>query len=62
MLAHWYQNQDPTLTFSELSVHLSSQNVEQVGRRGHVRDLHIAVLVLPFELVCRREDSGFLIT
>lgn len=34
------------LTLSELPVHLSSENVENVGWGGAVRDLHVAVLVL----------------
>lgn len=37
-------------TFSELSVHLSPQDVEQIGGCGHVGYLHIAVLMLAFEL------------
>lgn len=36
----------------ELSVHLSAEDVKEVGRRGHVCDLHVAVLVLSVELLC----------
>jgi len=39
------------LTFSELSVHLSPQDVEQVSRSRHACDLHIAILVLSVELL-----------
>jgi hypothetical protein len=45
------------LTFSELSIHLSSQDMEQIRRSGHVRNLHVAVLVLAVELFWCREDS-----
>ena len=36
------------LTLSKLTVHLSAKDVEQVGWCCHVRDLHVAVLVLAF--------------
>ena len=49
------------LTLSELSVHLSTENVEEVGRGCAVCDLHVAVLVLAVELVGCREDTGILI-
>jgi hypothetical protein len=45
------------LTLAELSVHLSSQDVEQIRRRGHVSNLHVAVLMLTIELVGGREDA-----
>lgn len=45
-------------TLSELPVHLPSKNMEQVGRRGHVCNLHIAVLVLAVELIRRWENPG----
>lgn len=45
------------LTFSELSVHLSSKNVEQICWSGHVCNLHVTILMLAVELVCRWEDS-----
>ena len=38
------------LTFSELSVHLSAEDVKEVCWCGHVGYLHIAVLMLPFEI------------
>lgn len=41
---------------------LATQHVEQVGRVGHVDDLHVAVLVLAVELVLRGEDTGLLVT
>ena len=50
------------LTLSELSVHLSTENVEEVGRCCAVCDLHVAVLVLAVELVGCREDAGILFT
>lgn len=49
------------LTLSVLSVHLSAKNVEQVGGRGHVGNLHVAVLVLAHELLASRELSGILV-
>lgn len=49
------------LTLSELPAHLSAKNVEQVGRFGHVDNLHVAVLVLTSELVLRGEDARILI-
>lgn len=45
------------LTFTELTVDLTTQNVEQVGRRSHANNLHVAVLVLTVKLVRRREDT-----
>lgn len=48
------------LTLAELSVHLSAQNVEQVRWRGHVSDLHVAVLVLALELLRSWEDTWVL--
>ncbi|ANB14017.1 hypothetical protein AWJ20_4972 [Sugiyamaella lignohabitans] len=42
---------------SESSVHLSSQQVEQVGRSRGVGNLHVTVLVLTFKLVRRWENS-----
>ena len=53
------EEDDQRLT--ELAVHLATEDVEQVGRSGHVGDLHVAVLVLAVELVCRREDAGLLV-
>ena len=44
-------------TFPKLSVHLPSEDMEKVGRRSHVGDLHVAVLVLAIKLVRRREYS-----
>jgi hypothetical protein len=49
------------LTLSVLSVHLSAKNVEQVGGRGHVGNLHVAVLVLAHKLLAGRELSGILV-
>jgi len=37
--------------FSELAVHLPSQNVEEVCGRGQICYLHVAVLVLALELL-----------
>lgn len=53
---------DEGLTLSELTVHLSPQDVEEVGGCGHVDNLHVAVLVLTVELLWLREDPGILIT
>lgn len=50
------------LTFSELSVHLSAHDVEQVGWRGHVGNLHVAVLVLSVDSVGGGEHSWVLVT
>ncbi|KAH3659666.1 hypothetical protein OGATHE_005711 [Ogataea polymorpha] len=48
--------------FSELTVHLSPQNVEQRRWRRWVRNLHVAVLVLSLELLWGREVARILIT
>jgi hypothetical protein len=42
-------------------VHLSAESVEQVGRRGEVGDLHVAVLMLADELLTSRELSRILV-
>lgn len=42
-------------------MHLSAQSMEQVGRSGHVDDLHVAVLVLTVKLLTVREDSRILV-
>lgn len=57
---HAYDEKLGQLTLSELSVHLSTENVEEVGRGCAVCDLHVAVLVLAVELVGCREDAGIL--
>jgi hypothetical protein len=44
-----------------LAVHLSAESVEQVGRRGEVGDLHVAVLMLADELLTSRELSRILV-
>jgi hypothetical protein len=49
------------LTFSELTVDLSAENVEQIGWGRHAGDLHIAILVLTIQLVLAWEDPGLLI-
>lgn len=49
------------LTFPELSVHLPSENVEQVRGLGEVGNLHVCILMLSVELVRRREDAGILV-
>jgi hypothetical protein len=49
------------LTFSELSVDLSAQNVKKIGGSSHVSDLHVTVLVLPFELFWDRGDTRLFI-
>ena len=36
--------------------------MEQVGRGGHASNLHIAILVLTFELVWRWVHPGFFVT
>lgn len=38
-------------TLSELAVHLASEDVEEVGRRSHVGNLHVAVLMLTIKLI-----------
>ena len=48
------------LTLSELSVHLSTENVEEVGGCSAVGDLHVTVLVLAVKLVCGREHARIL--
>ena len=50
------------LTFPELTVHLSSKDMEKIGGSRHVGDLHIAVLMLAFELVWRWEDPRIFVT
>ena len=49
------------LTFPELAVDLSAENVEQVRRRSRVSNLDIAVLMLAVQLVSRWENTGILI-
>lgn len=49
------------LTFSKLAVNLSAENMEQVGRSGHVGNLHIAVLVLTIDLIWAWEDARILV-
>jgi hypothetical protein len=53
------EEDDQRLT--ELAVDLATENVEQVGRSGHVDDLHVAVLVLAVELVSGGEDTRLLV-
>lgn len=48
------------LTLAELAVHLSAQDMEQVGWGGHVSDLHVTVLVLALELLSSWEDAWVL--
>lgn len=50
------------LTFAELSVHLSSQDVKQVCGCSHVGNLHVAILVLAVEFLWGWEDAGILVT
>ena len=50
------------LTFAELSVHLSPQDVEQVCRGSHVSNLHVTILVLTVEFLWAWEDTGILVT
>jgi len=63
---HWSQSKSTInrhgllLTLSELPVHLSTEEMEDVCRSGAVCDLHVAVLVLTIELIRRREDAGIL--
>jgi hypothetical protein len=45
------------LTLSELPVHLSTQDVEEVARLCQVRHLHVAILVLSIKLIRVGEDS-----
>lgn len=40
---------------------LATQDVEKIGRRGHVGNLHIAVLVLTVQLVLSGELARFLV-
>lgn len=47
---------------SKLSVHLTTQQVEQVGRGGWVRNLHIAVLVLSVKLLWGWEHTLVFVT
>jgi hypothetical protein len=61
MLGHVQEVEFGQLTLSELSVHLSTENVEEVSRGCAVCDLHVAVLVLAVELVSCGEDTGILI-
>ena len=39
-----------------MTVHLSSEDMEQVRRCGHVGKLHVAILVLALQLLGRWED------
>ena len=50
-----------TPTLSELTFYLSPQSMEEVCRRGHVHDLHVAVLMLTFQLVGAGEDARILV-
>jgi len=50
------------LTFAELSVHLSSQDMEQVRWCRHVGDLHVTVLMLTVEFLWAWENTGILVT
>ena len=45
------------LTFTELAVHLPAEDVEQIRRRGHVGDLHVAVLVLTIQALLGGKDA-----
>ena len=47
---------------AELTMYLSSENVEQICGGGHVGNLHVAILVLSVELVLCREDARVLVT
>jgi hypothetical protein len=49
------------LTLAVLAVQLAAENMEQVGRRGHVGDLHVAVLVLTDKLLTSGEITGILV-
>lgn len=42
-------------------MHLSAKDMEQVGRASHVRDLHVAVLVLAVQLLRGGEDARVLV-
>lgn len=53
---------DGGLTLSKLTVHLSPQDVEEIGGCCHVDNLHVAVLMLTVELLWFREDPGILVT
>jgi hypothetical protein len=55
------RGREPKLTLAELAVDLATQDVEKVGRRGHVGDLHIAVLVLTVQLVLSGELARLLV-
>ena len=45
------------LTFSELAIHLSAEDVEKVGWRRHAGNLHVTVLVLTVQLLFGWEDA-----
>lgn len=49
------------LTFSKLSVHLPSKDMEEIGRSGHVSDLHVTILMLAVEFLWCGEYSGIFI-
>ena len=49
------------LTFSELSVHLATEDVEEVSRRGHICDLHVAVLMLAIKRIFGWENAGIFV-
>lgn len=49
-------------TFTELTVDLATQDMEQVGGSSHVGNLHVDVLVGAIELVLRWEDARLLVT
>jgi hypothetical protein len=49
------------LTLAVLAVHLAAENMKQVGRRCHVGDLHVAVLVLTDKLLTSGEITGILV-
>lgn len=50
-----------TLTFTELAVDLTTQDMEQVSRSSHVHDLHVDILVLALKSVSNWDLAGLLI-
>lgn len=50
-----------TYGLSEVTLVLSPENVEIVGRSSRVNDLHVAVLVLPLQLFRRGVNPGLIV-
>lgn len=52
---------DGRLTFPELPINLPPQNMKQIRRRRHIRNLHITILMLSINLLRSGENTRILI-